>query len=217
MRHVLILFLLFSGAFGQVLAQTGHFQMRRAEQFYDQKNWEKAAAAFQKMTGQPGADFNLGNVAFRQNQLETAAVFFKKVAEKPGSPAEKADAFFNLGNVFLKNEQFKAAEKAFENSLRLAPNRPDAKKNLQITKRKLKEKTPPPPPPPPKTPPPPLALPQRRYLDRGQNSSPEPISGSLTPEQARKLLDNIVVPDEQKNLRPNRAPTGTFGKDEKGW
>ncbi len=196
-----------------------HLQLRRAEHFYDQKNWEKAEMAFQRVKGQPNTVFNLGNVAFRQNKLEPAAEFFKKAAKKAGGPSEKADAFYNLGNALLRSGQLKAAEKAFETSLRLAPNRPDAKKNLQTTKNKLSQKQPPPPPLPPQKTPPPLAVPQRRYLDRGQASAPEPAAGGLTPEQARKLLENIVVPDEQKSLRANRSliPSGGVEKGEKGW
>ncbi len=200
--------------------QTAHRQMRRGENFYDKKDWEKAAEAFRQAEENPDADFNSGNVAYRQNRFDEAAKFFEKAAGKTRNPTEKSDAFFNLGNALLQNGQLKEAEKAFENSLRHSPNRPDAQKNLQITKRKLNEKEPPPPPPPPKRPPPPLANPQRRYLDRAQNPpAPETIAGGLSPEQARKLLENIVVPDEQKNMRVYRslAPPGTAERGKKDW
>ncbi len=216
MRTILLLIVLVNSTI--VPAQTAHLQTRRAENFYDQKNWGKAGETFRQIEALPNAWFNLGNIAYRQKNHGEAIGHFENAAEKAGSRAEKADALFNLGNALLQNGQLKAAETAFSNSLRLAPNRPDAKKNLQITKKKLNEK--PPPPPPPKPPPPPPSNPQRRYLDRAQTpQSPEPTAGKLSPEQARKLLENTVVPDEQKNLRPDRrdAPAGKMEKGKKGW
>ncbi len=126
----------------------------RATTDYDQGDYTaKAQSAYQKAANNIGR-YNAGNAAMQQNQLQEAVDFYSAAAEKSTSAAFKADALYNLGNAYLQQKKYSAAIKAYESSLRVAPNRPDAQKNLQIAKRQLQEPPPPPPSPPPPPPPP---------------------------------------------------------------
>ena len=199
-------------------AQTPHLDLRRAERDYLSKKWEKSAAAFQKNIQQPNAAFNGGNAFYRQRNFNNAIDFYHKSIESTKNPVEKSDAWFNIGNCYLQNGKLREAEEAYETSLRLIPNKADARKNLQIVKKKLNEKQPPPPESPP--PPPPLQKnPQNQYLDRGQKESLPDPSGEIPKEKALKLLQDIIIPDEQKNIRAYRANTltGRSGGVNKDW
>ncbi len=114
-----------------------------------------------------------------------------------------------MGNAYLRDSKYAEAIEAYENSLRRQPNQPDAKKNLQIAKKKLREQQeirrlhrrlkghPPPPPPAPK--------PQRNYLDQAQQArKQEQAKRNLSPEAALLMLNALVKPEEQRNAQDYR-------------
>ena len=203
------------------VAQSAHRQMQQGDRLYDKKEWSKAEESYRKSG--PGADasYNAGNAAYQQGKYDVAAESFKKAAAAT-TPEARSDAWFNLGNALLQQGKYREAVTAYENSLRQRPNRFDAKKNLQIAKKKLKEQENPPPPPPPQNPPPPPPPPKPRqnYLDRAQNPPKKEVtSGPLGAEAAKNILSKTVVPDEAKSAREYRelAPSTKPSRVKKDW
>lgn len=215
--------LLFVAAFSLALSgQSGHRQLQEGDRLYDKKEFQKAEQTYLKAKSGHVASYNAGNAAYQQGKYADAAEMFKKAAAVAPAPAAKADAFYNLGNAFLQQGKYAEAIAAYKNSLRQQPNRADAKKNLQIAIKKLREQQSPPPPPPPKTPPPPppAPKPQRNYLDRAQQpQKKEQPAGNLTPQAARRLLETSVAQEEQKNARQYRelSPATKPSRVKKDW
>ncbi len=201
----------------QLFAQSAHRQLQQGDRLYDEKSWSAAEETYRKAEPSAAASYNVGNAAYQQGKYEIAAESLKKAATA-ATPEARADAFFNLGNAYLQQGKFKEAIAAYEKSLRQQPNRFDAKKNLQIAKKKLKEQEEPPPPPPPPLPPPPP--PQRNYLDRAQQPQKREVpSGGLSPDAAKQILTTIVAPDEEKSAREYRtlAPSTKPSQVKKDW
>lgn len=204
---------------GYLSAQSEHSALRQGERYYDQGNFEKAQTAYQKSTGS-AARYNAGNAAYLQSEHTEAAQLFREAAEKSLSASDKANALYNLGNACLLQGDFQAAIEAYERSLRLVPKRPDAQKNLQIAKRKLQEPPPKTPPPPPPPPPPPSPRPRQNYLDQAAPSRQKEIPPTnLPPAEARRLLNQAVLSEEQKNAGAYRelAPANRPSRLKKDW
>jgi len=83
--------------------------------------------------------FNLGDAMYEQENYEESNKLFTEVTERITSPEEKASAYYNLGNTYMKENKFQESIDAYKNSLRLNPNDPDAKYNLEYAKQLLKK------------------------------------------------------------------------------
>lgn len=203
----------------QLIAQSSHGQMQQGDRLYDEKSWSAAEEAYREAGASAAAFYNAGNAAYQQGKYEVAAESFKK-ATAATTPEARADAFFNLGNAYLQQGKYREAIAAYEKSLRQQPNKFDAKKNLQIAKKKLKEQEEPPPPPPPPPPPLPPPPPPRNFLDRAQQPPKREVpSGGVSPEAAKQILTTIVEPDEEKSAREYRtlAPSTKPSRVKKDW
>lgn len=204
------------------MAQSAHSRLKEGDALYDKRDFSKAEDTYKKSAGGYNASYNAGNAAYQQGKYEDAAELFRIAVNAGADASAKAAAWYNMGNAFLQAGKYPEAVKAYENSLRQQPNRPDTKKNLQIAKKKLKEQENPPPPPPktPPPPPPPSPRPQPNYLDRArQPQRAEQPKRNLSPEAAKLMLEAVVQPDEQRNIQDYRelspAVKPTSGK--KDW
>lgn len=201
-------------------AQADHRILQEGDRFYDLGNYQQAAAVYRK--GQSGiARYNAGNAVFRQGRYAEAIGLYREAVDKSTSFSARADALYNLGNAYLLQGQYREAIEVYESSLRLWPNRPDAKKNLKIARKKLQEPPPETPPPPPPPPPPPSNIPpQKNYLDQPQQpGKPEAPPANLPRETALRLLEEAILPEEQKNARTYRelSPATRPSRVKKDW
>lgn len=199
--------------------QTEHYILRQGESYYEKGAYEKAEKAYRKAESGVGL-YNAGNAAYQQGNLAAAATLFQEAAAQSTTYASRADALYNLGNALLRQNKLPEAIEAYERSLRLSANRPDAKKNLQIAKRLMQP--PPPQPPPPKNPPPPppSPIPRQQYLDKAQDKQEKEIPpASLPPETARRMLQQAILPEEQKNAQAyrERSPATRPSRVKKDW
>ena len=196
--------------------------------------------------GDPLAQYNLGNALYQQGRWEDAATRFEQaVSAAPDDASFKADALHNLGNAQLQLHKYKDAVKSYENSLRLRPGDADTKRNLQMAKKKLKEEQQqqqkeqnkqeeqqnPNQSPPPRD----KQDQQQQQQDQQQqeqNQPQQPNQGQqqqeqpanekqqkLKKEEARRLLETAIGPEDQKNARKyreQRIQPRSSGKD-KDW
>ncbi|HRI61475.1 MAG TPA: tetratricopeptide repeat protein, partial [Saprospiraceae bacterium] len=196
--------------------------------------------------GDPLAQYNLGNALYQQGNWEDAAVRFEQAAGATADATFKADALHNLGNAQLKQQKYKEAVESYEKSLRLRPGDAATKRNLQMAKKKLKEEqqrqkeeqqkqnqqqqnqNQQQPPQDPKN----QQDQQQQDQNRQQDQPQQPNQGQpqqeqqpannqqkLKKEEARRLLETAIGPEDQKNTRKYRElrqqPKGN-GK-EKDW
>lgn len=89
--------------------------------------------------GNPQALYNLGNTLYQQGNFEDAEKRFQQAVNKAKTPTHRADALHNLGDAFLKQRKYKEAVGAYEASLRLRPANAGTKQNLQMAKKRLQE------------------------------------------------------------------------------
>ena len=134
---IILIPLMLGSAVGLAAQSATHRHLLAGDGWYGEQVYDKAEAAYRKAGGMTGA-YNAGIAAAQQGKHEAAAGLFETAAKSADLPL-RADAAYNLGNAALAQGQYPAAIAAYEKSLRLQPNRPDAKKNLQIAKRKQRE------------------------------------------------------------------------------
>ncbi|MEQ1745342.1 MAG: tetratricopeptide repeat protein [Saprospiraceae bacterium] len=213
-------------------AQSAHKHLRDGDRSYERSNFGEAEQAYrragEKKPDDPKVKYNLGNALYRQGSYPEAEKLFEQSAKTAKNPALKADALHNLGNASLLQEKYEQAVQAYENSLRLRPGDPETKANLQLAKKKWQQEQekqerqnqqqqqnqqtsdstqqqqqPP-------------QKPDQQQQDQqpaNQQPKPEgeqqpqeqqPTEGQMTREQARRLLETAVSPEDRKNARKYR-------------
>jgi tetratricopeptide (TPR) repeat protein len=86
----------------------------------------------------PELQYNLGNAYHGQEKYETAVEMFQK-ALKSTDPMQQAAAHYNLGNTHYKMGDYLKAIAGYEEALKLNPTDTDAKFNLELARKMLKE------------------------------------------------------------------------------
>jgi len=222
-------------------AQSQHRLLRKGDRQYDQEHYKEAEQFYRdaadRKYGDPQTLYNLGNSLYQQGKWEDAAVRFGQSARLTSDTGLKADALHNLGNASLKQQKYQDAVDAYENSLRLRPgdaetkqNLAETKQNLQMAKKKLKEE-------------------QQRQNNKQQQQQNQPNqdqnqqqdqqqqqqqsqqnrqpetkeqqqnTGKLNKEEAQRLLETAIGPEDRKNARKyreQRQQPKSSGK-EKDW
>lgn len=174
----------------------GHADRLTGDKAYAKGDYQKAAASYQKAGGDVGR-YNAGTALLAQQQHEASASALKSVTASADVQL-RADALFNLGNAYLLMGNWAEAAAAYEKSLRLVPNAPDAKRNWQIAKQ------PPQSPPAPPPPPPPVAKAQSVYVDQARTQYRETPPPTMDAATAQRLLEQHVSTEEQRNARRYR-------------
>ena len=199
---------------GLLDAQSEHRALRQGDRQYDKKEYSRAQEAYELAGNGPKAMYNTGNALYRQGKYAEAADLFTRSTELVTEADKKADAFHNLGNAHLQQQQFGEAVEAYKNSLRSRPGDPDSKMNLQLAMQKLQEQ-------------------QQQQNQNQQQPSGQPQNKDeenkeqqqqaeqeqqdqqqqqqqaqnpqkLSPEEARRLLESAVAPEDMKNARKYR-------------
>jgi Ca-activated chloride channel family protein len=216
-------------------AQATHTPLREGDRAYDRVQYKDAEkhyrTAADRDMGNSKAVYNLGNTLYQQGKFEDAAQRFQQVASLEKDPLTKADALHNLGDAFLKQRKFKEAVRAYEESLRNRPADPGTKQNLQMAKKKLEEeeqkekeqqqKNQQPNQDPNQQPPqqnqpnqPDKQQNQPSQPKQDQQGQPQPPKNEqqkemdaqkLKKEDAKRLLETAVGPDDRKNAQKYRA------------
>jgi Ca-activated chloride channel homolog len=207
-------------------AQSVHKSLQKGEQFYRKQEYKQAEEAYRAAENDhprsPGIAYNLGNTFYRQGRYVDAEQQFQKAAAGSTSAAGKADALHNLGNSALKQEKYGEAAAAYENSLRFRPGDPQTKINLQYAKKKKKEQEE-------------QQKKQQQQNEEQQNrqdqqkeqqkpSDGQPQnqqqpqqqqqpqeqpaqSGKMSREEAKRILETAVGPEDQRTAKKYREKT----------
>jgi len=242
LRLQICLLVLLPGAAGRQLpAQSAHQYMRQGDRHYERSNYKDAEQAYRNAAGKkqndPVISYNSGNAAYKQGNFTDAQKWFDQAAQSAADPDLQANALHNLGNTFLKQQKYQEAVNAYQRSLRLRPGDPETKVNLQLAKKKWQEQQARDQQPnqqqnpssgqqnqQQQQQPNPAQANQQTPASPPQNQSPEqagqqPSEGQMTREQARRLLETAVAPEDQRNARKYREldPGKHQVKPKKDW
>lgn len=224
-------------------AQSAHQLLREGDRHYERAKYREAEEAYRKAAeqnpDQAAIQYNTGNAVYQQGNYAGAEKFYDQAAQSARDPKQTADALYNLGNAYLKQQKYKEAVEAYEKSLRNRPGDAQTKVNLQLAKKKRQQQQQEEqkkqdqqnqpnndqqnPPPPPKDQPPPKD-PQQQPNQGQQPQQPQPQreqggEGKMTRDQARRLLETAVGPEDQRNARKYREqePQKKQAQPKKDW
>lgn len=86
----------------------------------------------------PAITYNKANAQFKLGNLEEALKNYEK-SLLSDDPHQVQAAHFNMGNVQFKNQDFQKAIESFQKAVEMDPKDLDAKYNLELARRRLKE------------------------------------------------------------------------------
>jgi len=86
----------------------------------------------------PELTYNIASVLHEQGKYEEAVDLFKGALNSIGASTE-ASAHYNLGNSYFRSGDYVKAIESYQNALGLNPDDMDAKYNLELTRKMLKE------------------------------------------------------------------------------
>ena len=204
LRRVLVLLMVldFCGR-GAAHADPAASKNNEGNRLYDQKKLDEALKQYTdaqaSRPGSPELHYNIGNVLYRKGQLDKAVEEYLR-AQAAKDPRLAQAATFNRGNALLKQGRLQDAVNAYVQSLRARPDDRDAKRNLELALRLLKEQQkkqsqePQPKDDPSKKP---QESPQSASQQQGDRKPPAQKSPSqMSQEEARRILD--ALRDQEK-------------------
>ncbi len=112
----------------------------RAE--YARGSHPQALSAFERAArirpSDPVARFNVADALYTNGKYDEAAALFGALGGEEGS-AVSVPSRFNLGNSLYQKQDYRGAVRAYRDALRLAPGVEDARRNLELALRALKD------------------------------------------------------------------------------
>jgi Ca-activated chloride channel family protein len=115
---------------------------REGRREYGRGNHPEALRAFEGAAharpDDPTLRFNLADGLYKNGRYDEAATLFRALGTDPAAPLAPA-ARFNLGNSLYRKKDYPGAVEAYRDALRLAPDDQDARRNLEMALRALKE------------------------------------------------------------------------------
>ena len=217
-----------------LLGGTAHRKTEEGNEHLAQGELDEALAAYTEAQvhapDSPFLYYDVGNVLYRQGDYEGAAEAYERVLLE-GPPEVAPLAAFNLGNARFKQQKFQDAVSAYRRTLEAAPDDVDAKRNLELALRELKqqqqeqeqqqkqdqeqkkdEQQD------PQQEPQPQEQPPEQQQGGGEpEDSPQPQQ-SMTPEQAQRMLDSLAE-QERRQLEQQARAKGASKESprEKDW
>ncbi len=131
------------------LNKRGNKTYQRAQGYLQKGEKDEAAGAFEQALKfyrdaeiekpeSPELSYNLGNVMYQQEKYQDAQEKYYK-ALGSDEIEHQAWSWYNLGNTFYRSGKYPEAIQAYEKCLDLTPDDEDAKYNLELVRKKMKE------------------------------------------------------------------------------
>ncbi|MCI0567585.1 MAG: tetratricopeptide repeat protein [Acidobacteria bacterium] len=115
---------------------------QQGNQLYKEKKYPEALKRYTEAQleapDSPQLHYNLGNVFFRQGEVEKAREEYRRALAAADASLDPR-AVYNLGNTFLSQQQYQEAVEAYQRTLKLAPKDMDAKRNLELALLAMKQ------------------------------------------------------------------------------
>ena len=123
-------------------AQTAHKSLRYGDNAYVEGDYSDAEINYRRALEKKNAaksKYNLGNAIYKQGRYEEAIPQFEAAASSSLDPEMRANSFYNLGNAYFEKQEYEKSVEAYKNSLRIAPDDLDTKKNLSRAMRRVQQ------------------------------------------------------------------------------
>ena len=124
-------------------AQTANQLIREGNKLFSSKNYAQAEILYHKAIDKDGsnaiANYNLGRCLQAQKKNEEAKKLYDNAAKLEKDPVRLSSSYNNLGTIFQDEQNYEKAIEAYKSALRSNPNHKNARYNLELCKRKLKQ------------------------------------------------------------------------------
>ncbi len=125
------------------LAQSAEDLGARARREYELGDFASAVKEFAEGSAKSANDFRFtvgeGASRYRLGDFEQAKALFFKAAAQTSDKKAKAQILFDAGNSSVQLQQYKEAIKAYEDSLKLAPEDRETQENLALARKLLEQ------------------------------------------------------------------------------
>lgn len=142
MKQLSIFLLLFVMSVANVALADYKKLTEKGNQAYEKDNAEEALKLYHEAEiekpKQPILEYNIGTALYKQNKYDEALQRYGKAVFSE-DPKLQADALYNMGSAFFRAEKYQEAITAYQKCLETNPNDVDAKYNLELARKKLKE------------------------------------------------------------------------------
>jgi Ca-activated chloride channel homolog len=162
-----------------VLAQSSHKLLRQADRAYKKEDFVKSEEIYRKTPFSETTQYNLGNTLMQQKRYDDAIFEYNKAIEKTRDKNLKSEALYNRGNAYFWKQDYKTAIADYQQALLLKPSDGQAKRNLVLAKKFLKQQQ-----------------------EEAEKQRQKPSSG--TPEKASKS-DTPQKPEDSTNTPPSKS------------
>jgi Ca-activated chloride channel family protein len=133
-KHALLMLALFIIVSGLASGQTEKKYLRQGNRDYSKDKFSESEILYRKAMEKDKnyADpvFNIGDALYKQKKFEDAGKQFSSNSAMNEDKAKRSAALYNLGNSLLMANKVEESIKAYENSLKIKPDNPEAKYNL---------------------------------------------------------------------------------------
>jgi len=151
------------------LTEAGRRAFEKGDHPESLRAFEGASAA---RPGDPAARFNVADGLYKNGKFDEAAPLYRDLGRDPASPLA-APSRFNLGNTLFLKQDYPAAIAAYRDALRLHPDHPETRRNLELALRALQKQQEQ------------KRQPQSPKPDTGKGPKPEPSPGSPQSQPGR--------------------------------
>ena len=184
-------------------------ELNKANDLYNQKLFYKAGQEYGKiLKGQPKDNktkFNLGNSFYKLGEFEESQRVFATLTQEAKSAGLKEKAFYNLGNNYFQQQAYQGAIDAYEEALKIEPDDKDAKYNLALAKKLLKE-------PPPKKDDK-KDKDKNKDKDKDQQDQKQNKPGQMNEQDAERILKALENKEKHKDKKEGQGLGAGKGKD----
>ncbi len=125
-----------------LMAQPGRKQVMEGNQLFTQEKYDEANNKYRDALvnnpENPKIHFNIGATQYKKNKYEEAMTDFEKSLAVDDILVQ-SKAYYNMGNTLFRMGKLPESILAYTQALKLNPDDEDAKYNLELARRKLKE------------------------------------------------------------------------------
>ncbi|RPD40334.1 tetratricopeptide repeat protein [Chitinophaga barathri] len=227
----------------QAQAQEGTSKLiRQGNAQYKKQQYADAEASYKKALERNNksveGNYNLGNSLYEQKRFDAARQQYSNTIKSATGKEVKADASYNIGNSFMEDKKWEESIKNYKTSLKANPHDEQARYNLAYAQAMLKkqqqqgggkddkenkdkqkdqkdkkdqekkeqekkdQKQ---------------NQDEQKEQDKDQQQQPQPKPSKLTPEEAKRLLQNLAQQEKKLQEDKMKKVKGTPGSVEKDW
>lgn len=123
-------------------AQADYSFSRSGDKYFEEGRYPDAETSYRKalqLNPKASTTYNLANSMFLQDRIPEAIAEYKKAINAAEDADVKQRGYYNMGNAYFQNGEFGQSINAYKEALKINPGDEDAKKNLMLAMRQLKQ------------------------------------------------------------------------------